>query len=288
MFRTQKVNNEVVVPPVIKDFDIKQVKGAALFPEVFSNVFLCARKQSGKSSVLLHILKKCVSTPTKVWIFCGTHDIDDVWIEIKKWLEGKGVEFEAHKSIFDGKEDLLKAIMEKEREPEEEAEEVEIPVVRPIFMSDAEEARWNAKQEKIAEKKKKKKSGKGKKYPKNVFVFDDLSIELKAPSIVRLLKENRHFKSKVLVSSQSYKDLPPGARGQFQYMLIFRGIRDDVLELIYKESYINVDLDQFLEMYRYATKESYHFLYVDLKSMKFRKDFNEEIVPKKETSDDEE
>lgn len=287
MFRTQRLNNEVIVPPVNTEFDVKRVKGYQLFPEAYANIFCCARKQSGKSSTIFHILKKCTSTPTKLWIFCGTHDLDDVWVAIKKWLDEKGIEYECFKSIHEGKEDILKGIMDRLREPEEEpVEPVPEPVVPPIFMSDEEEARWHARQAAVHARRERKRNGKSKIYPKNIFVLDDLSTELKSPSVVRLLKENRHFKSKVIISSQSYKDLAPGARNQFQYVLIFKGIREDVLQLIHQETYINIEFDEFYDIYEYATKQKYNFLYIDLKNMKFRKNFNEEIRPKATTSDD--
>jgi hypothetical protein len=37
-------------------------------------------------------------------------------------------------------------------------------------------------------------------------LLDDLSTELKSPLLTKLLKENRHFKTKVIISSQYYKD----------------------------------------------------------------------------------
>jgi hypothetical protein len=227
-----------------------------------------------------------------VYIFCGTHDIDPTWILIKEWLTDKGVEFEAHKSIYDNdRSDIVARIIKEKQEPDENSEddEPDFPEVQPIFMSDYEEAKWIEKQEKLAEKRRKKKSGKSKIYNKNLFCFDDISSELKSPSVIRLLKEQRHYKSKTIISSQNFKDCPPAARGQFMYMLIFKGIRDDVLELIHKETYINIDLEPFLKIYKYATEKPFSFLYVDLRQMKFRKNFDEEIVPKKkdDTSEDE-
>lgn len=299
MFKTKKLNNEVVRPCVIAETEVKRLKGGQLFPIKFPNVFVCAKKGSGKTSVIFHMLKKCTSNPTEVFIFSNTHEVDETWQKIKEWLEKKGITFYTFKSIKNGKEDTLQQIMETMREKNDEEAEMPAeanlpPPTIPIFFSEAEERKWREKQavkeEKMKAKMEKKQNGKGKIYPKRIFIFDDISAELKTPSLDTLLKQNRHFHAMSIVSSQYYKDLKPSARGQFQFFLIFKGIKDDTLEAIYKDSGINIDLEDFMRMYQTATAQKYSFFYIDTKNMKFRQNFNKEMAIKceEDEEDDEE
>lgn len=61
-------------------------------------------------------------------------------------------------------------------------------------------------------------------YAENIFIFDDISSQLKLPEIDFLVKKNRHLKSKVFISTQYVVDLDPGARMQMDYCLAFKGL----------------------------------------------------------------
>ena len=51
--RVKKINDETVAPVTFIDVqaDPRPIKGRNLFPEMYANVFFCARKKSGKSCV---------------------------------------------------------------------------------------------------------------------------------------------------------------------------------------------------------------------------------------------
>lgn len=56
MVQIQKINNHKVKPVPIDDLDPdndKPVKGADILPEIYSNVFILAKKKSGKSTLTL-------------------------------------------------------------------------------------------------------------------------------------------------------------------------------------------------------------------------------------------
>ena len=61
--------------------------------------------------------------------------------------------------------------------------------------------------------------------PEYIFIFDDLSTELKSSTIPRLLKVNRHFLCKTLISSQWWNDLHPMSRKQADYFICFEATR---------------------------------------------------------------
>src|SRR3954464_2715806 len=71
--------------------------------------------------------------------------------------------------------------------------------------------------------------------PEYIIVFDDLSSELKSPSLLSLLKWNRHYKSKLIISSQWLHDLLPESRKQLDLFLIFKGFPKEKLALIHRD-----------------------------------------------------
>ena len=69
-----------------------------------------------------------------------------------------------------------------------------------------------------------------------MIVFDDLSGELKSKSLLNLLKKNRHYKSKLIISSQWIHDLLPESRKQMDVFIVFKGFTKLKMMEIYKES----------------------------------------------------
>ena len=72
-FVTKRINNEKVHDFKRKvEKDTRPVRGATLFPELYCNIFLCARKKVGKTLATFKILKKCAGPKTKIVAFCAT------------------------------------------------------------------------------------------------------------------------------------------------------------------------------------------------------------------------
>ena len=93
-----------------------------------------------------------------------------------------------------------------------------------------------------------------------IFVFDDLSTELKNMNIIgKLMKENRHYHAMVIVSSQYWNDLSVYVHGQIDYALLFGKIAEDKLEDAYRNMGLSVNFGDFLRLYDVATKESSTF-----------------------------
>jgi hypothetical protein len=126
----------------------------------------------------------------------------------------------------------------------------------------------------VPEEKKKKEYKPKKLAPENIFVFDDISNELKNPALLALCKKSRHFKASVYISSQFIHDLLPQTLKQLSYFICFRSMTREKLEHIYKMLDLSVDLEKFYDLYDYATKDPYCFLYVDMKNQTYRKNFN--------------
>jgi len=270
----KKINRTKVSLPkdVNCQFDPKKVRGAALFCEPYCNVFICAKKKSGKSTVIYNIIQKTIDKDTKVYVFCSTVKKDPSWRATIQYLDDHSIYYETFQSIKDGKQDNLDEIVKELQNGADEEEDTvkhdDLKLLPKTIMDD------DSTDEKTAKKKRKK----AKIACENLFIFDDISAELKnSKSLTSLLKQNRHTKSKVIISSQYYLDLKPEQRSQIDYHLIFPAIREDKLKGIYQDSDLNVNYDQFLQLYHTATEEKYNFLYIDVRESKFRKNFNMEF-----------
>lgn len=269
--QTQRINDIRVKPVRIPRVDPKLVRGSDMFQELYANIFICAKKKSGKSTVIENILKKCVDKTTNIVIFSATVNKDATYKKIVSDFEKKGNTVITYTSIKDENGiDNLNTIVELLREPEEEDDEEddEGEEENPILI--------------FEEKKKKRKKRKPKKpklvSPEVIFVLDDLSTELRFPSVSMLLKSNRHYKSKVIMSSQYANDLHPSSLMQLDYFLVFGGHTVEKLEMLHQRTDLSVSFNKFMEMYKTATEKKFSFLYVDTVNEVYRKNFNERFL----------
>ena len=259
-FAVKKLNNEVVgAIPLKEPKDTRPVKGWKLFPEMNANIFLCAKKKSGKTSTIYKILQKCCGKDTKIIVFCATLHKDKSWIAIREWAEERGLVFVGHESIKDdeGVDQLQLLINELQAKVDDTEDE------KSIFDSDSEDE----------EPKRKPKY----QSPEYIFILDDLSTELKSNSIPRLLKVNRHFLSKTIISSQWLNDLHPMSRKQQDYLILFRGHPEKKLVEIHRDANISIPIEEFWKVYKFATEKPFSFLYVDCTTGEFRRNFTDMI-----------
>jgi len=68
----KRINNKKVKAIPIPDEDKRPIKGFDICEEVYANIFLCARKKSGKTSAVFKIMKECSTKHTIIIIFCST------------------------------------------------------------------------------------------------------------------------------------------------------------------------------------------------------------------------
>ena len=287
----KRINNEEVKPVkfVEEDKDKRPIAGASIFPEIYSTIFFCARKKSGKTCAVAHIIDKCAIKETKVIAFVSTLHRDPTWRAIEHMCEKKGIDFTGYTSIRDdsSKEDILGTIMttleeirHDENDKLKESSQPQAIADLPTLGYDDESSIATSKQ-----KKPKKPKFKG---PEIIFVFDDLSGELQTPSLVQLLKKNRHFRCKVLISSQYWNDIPLQGRRQMDYVLLFKGLSQSPGKL--KEIYDNCDLpvpfEVFTGIYKFCTAERFNFMYLNVPQGEFRKNFTYRIDLPKEHQED--
>ena len=137
--------------------------------------------------------------------------------------------------------------------------------------------------------------------PEFILVFDDMSRYLREKSVIELLKNSRHFRCKIIMSTQSITDLHPHGHSQFDYIALFKNFNEDSLEKIYDRIEPNISFEKFKEIYHETTKKPekrspkddergkrspkdergfHNFLLIDRGNEKYRINLDKEIIIK--------
>jgi hypothetical protein len=264
------INKQIVTPVKLAPEDISKIKGRDLFPRLLFNLFICSKKKSGKTSLINTIIEKCTDKRTKIIIFCSTVSKDPTYKHIVKNLDDKGYSILTFQDLYENKVNQLDEIMDILKEDDGESDsssESEDPY--PLIDAD------------IKQNKKKRKKRKPKYLvPDILFIFDDLSSDLRDKSIANLLKVHRHYKASIIISSQYANDLMPASIRQMDHLICFGGHDEAKMEKFYKDLDLTIDFNQFYKMYKEVTKQKYQFLYTDVNDSSFRKNFNQQITLK--------
>jgi hypothetical protein len=269
MIKESKISNIGDIKPIVNAVgnDPSKIKFGNVFADPYATTFLTAKRKSGKTSVLAEILKKQGGRNTCYWIFCPTHEVDSSWIEILKNLREKNNVVNVFESIMDGKVNQLDKIINSLVHVEKEDEEQPKPKVKKLIKD------YDEEEDEVKKPKKEKKIA-----PEHIFVFDDISHELKNPAIYKLLKNGRHIKSAVYISFQYPNDVQPQGWKNCSYALCFKSFSDDKLEHIHKHMDLTIPFEKFKEIYDYVHKnDKYDFLYIDVRNQNYRKNFNKEL-----------
>lgn len=250
--------------------DKRPILGRRLIPYLYASIYLVAKKRSGKTTVVRSLLHECAGKETEVIVFCPTIGNDDGWEVIKDELIAKGIKFTKYTDLYDeNKVDLLKKWTIDKSNPVDE------PVEEPVnTKSNAYLALSEPESKKTPKTKKPKEQA-----PETIFVFDDFSGSLRNNTIAEFIKVHRHYKTKVIISSQGVKDLKPDALQNIDIWLLFKGHNKDTLEHIYKLATPEVEPEDFIKMYKEATtptpEDRFPFLYADTRHEVYKHSFNE-------------
>lgn len=270
----RRINNSKVNPVKIPHVDKTKIKGHDMFGELHANIFICSKKKTGKSSLVWNILKNCSGKKTKIIIISPSVEKDPTYRHIVKHFEKKGNDVITFHSIKEDGQDNLREVMdtinkedlddENEKEKDEEKPQPQIVTFQYGSVKDIEKKERKERKEKYLS-------------PKYIFVLDDLSRELRSPTVAHLLKTNRWYHSKVIVSTQYPLDLLPESLKQFDYMLLGTNHTTDKLEQVHQRSDLALPFETFYEYYLIATEQRYSFLYIDIVNELYRKNFNMSI-----------
>lgn len=263
-----KVNKEKSLP----------VKGKELIPDLYSNIFLAAKTNSGKTTVISHILKHTIDERTTVIIFCSTLNLDDAWINILKSLKKRKINTITYDSLKEDGIDILSVVLkgidqcvEEENTPEEKK------VNQPCFIRLP-----------LTEEMKKVRKKKPKKYddevPQFLLILDDLDkTSLRSESIVNTIKKNRHYHMRCIISSQHLLHLSPDAFSQLYMIWIWGGFSQTYIKSLWDKLNLDLSFEDFWEIYLKITEPQYSFLVCDLRRGKLYDKFSQKSLNKKKS-----
>ena len=99
------------VPKVEPD----RIKGYDLIPRLYCAVFICAKKESGKTNAIFKILKECTGKKSHLYIISSTVYNGDNWVKIVEHFENKGINITISTSLEDTKIQMVKEWEEEAR-----------------------------------------------------------------------------------------------------------------------------------------------------------------------------
>jgi hypothetical protein len=305
MFKLEKIKApiEVLKPQNNDDLPL----GHQYINHAYPNILLLAKKNSGKTNIIYNILKKCANKHTEIVIFCPTWELDDTYRQILDYLDSKGIPHQQFKNI-----DNLKDLMDSydkgyqsegsDEESEEEQEEGRHSVGElntygnptSFAKTRAQEGMNNTntntnifsyiysskKTQEEPQEIKPKKSYSKFIIPEHIFIFDDCKKMLRNPVLNSLIATNRHYKSKVIISTQYFTDIMPDTRTCLDVICIFPKIPIDKIHRLHEDIQLSTELPVFEKLYLEATKKPHSFLYVDIRREQFKFNFDTLCVAK--------
>ena len=270
MLKTKTINNVKISKIKLPVVAQKKIRGSCVLP-IYSNTFLCAKKNSGKTTTIYNMLKKCVDSDTVLDLFVSTIEKDRSWIQIVKHFRAKGCVVNTHTStIDDDGVDRIREIIDTPAEFSDDEESSSESEEDLKYISIGGEVKEDSKEP--------KKRRKTKLAQKRIIVLDDIGNELSRSSVSQLLKINRHLRCKVILSTQYLNDLSPMARRQIDVWLLFGGLKKNKLEQVVRDCDTRLDYNEFEQVYKFCTSGKYSFMYLDCASDSYRKNFNEQII----------
>jgi len=287
--KLQKINNFRIKPVAVGSGKSKSFKGDDVFKRQYFNIALLSKTASGKTTVIKNLIDKFKTKNTLFLIFASTINLDATWAEILKTLPEDSYVAEPH--FIDGKDDLLDQWMRENNNFDEtdDSEEPDTPpppqpmISNPLHMAPNCGFSFSKPPQQSNQLGTKTPGDKTKKTKNNcewIIIFDDLSSDMRHKSVSTLLKKSRHYRAKVIISSQSLSDITPSAHSQLYALCLFRGISDDTLHSIYKRYEMFLPFEEFAKIYHEITQEPYKFLTLLPVDQEIRKNLDQKIILK--------
>ncbi len=122
--KVKKINNIEIKPiKFAKPPDNRPVRGGEMISECFANIFICARKMSGKSTIIFNILEQCMGPETIIVCFCSTLNKDPAYHEMQKKYKDRFMGFTSIVDEDTGQDILEEFVQDRMDEAKIEAEE---------------------------------------------------------------------------------------------------------------------------------------------------------------------
>lgn len=265
MFKTKRINNAIVTPLKLSNqFTPDQIYGYDFCRQPYATWLLCAKSRQGKGTAMYQILSHTIDPlmKTNVVIFSSTVHRDPLWERIMELLENKRCNVTCHDHfLVTKKENILTELITVMDGEEEEPEPK--PPQRVFGESSVRKSKREKKPTKISSK--------------WIFIFDDLPMQDMRNDSLNFVMRNRHYKCKVILSVQYLNMLLPSVRKNLTNVVLFKSFSEEKLHSIYNDLDIEIPFEEFVNLYRFATRNAYNFLQYDVHGNRWILNFNEEI-----------
>jgi hypothetical protein len=280
---SKKINDYEIVCPRVGSGK-KEWKGMDLFDIQYWVMACLGKRRSGKTSLIYTLIKAFTTKNYKFIFFVPTFWKDDSYEVIRNFLDKKKIPYQDFQSIEeDGVNNLdvvMKVLEEKASEDEEEEgkeEEENNKEVKGGACFGPPTAKDKEKVGKEVEKDKDK--DKDKIENEWFIIFDDISTEIRNKAVLKLCKNSRHYKAKIILSTQSITDLHPHIFNQLDYVAVFKNFNLDALKQLYERIDPNISYEQFVNIYREITDKVDRrghspFMLIDRPNNKIRENLN--------------
>jgi len=282
--------NDIKISKVKTDENkVDKIIGYNYFTELYSNIFLLAKKKSGKTTLIYNILKNTgLKNKTKVIIICSTINKDTTYEKIKEYCDKNYLGSQYYDDINTDDGNVIENFIidqkgnmkHKSTDLEETKNSYNNIIGNGLnyikFTSINDNKKTDVEEKEMIEKTEIEQNN-NILYPEYIIVIDDLGIDTRNKYITQLLKTNRHYKTKVILSSQNLEDLQPAGIRNLDYILLFGGIPEEKILKIREQIMLDIDKQKLLEIYKIITQKKYNFLYIDIRNELLRENFNKEI-----------
>lgn len=270
----ERVNNSIYVLPKLGSGQPIKWKGKNLLDVRYWVMSILAKRRSGKTTLIFNLIKNFCTKKTIVIFFVPTFMKDDTYQSIRDYLNEKDISYINYSSIKEDGVNNIEAFMEANKgqeDIEDEKEEEKVDNLSSVCnFGESPKEKTKAKRKPIP--------------PEYLIIFDDISSELRDKSVSVLCKNSRHFKCKIILSSQSIIDLNPSTHAQVDYCALFKDFNEDSLEKIYQKLEPNISYEEFKEIYHEVTgtKMKGHphlnnFLLIDRANQEYRVNLNSKL-----------
>jgi hypothetical protein len=116
---------------------------------------------------------------------------------------------------------------------------------------------------------------------KTLLFIDDMTASLKSSPYIqatlkRLIYNRRHLKLNVIITAQSYKNIPMDIRKNITNLVLFKPSKTE-LESIFDEI-VESKKDVFMDIMKIAYDDKHNFLFINVPSQRLFKNFDEIII----------
>ena len=260
---------KVKPPRLVGRGDELPLKGHELIDQNYCNVFLAAVTRSGKTVTLNHLIKHTIDKRTRVVIFAHTVHIDPTYIDLIKWLERKGIEHVVYTSLTDGKIDNIQTeldIIESNMNTNPKIDNIytahrttiynQFPSIYTVHTNASRSTPKIMDESPVVYKDS---------VPENISILDDLSkTALRNTRIINLLKESRHYRLRVFISSQGLLHITPDAMQNLWSVYLYKGFSKKQIYQLAERISTSLSPDELWSVYKSITKQKYQFMNMNL------------------------